>query len=369
MDHPLLNKGLGLQDILLIPQYSNIKRENVDTKPHAWHNLNMSIPIISAPMDTITDYVMLREMTDLGGTGIHHRYCDISILLDVSKRFNGCIPIAVGSLPSHKNEIDQLINIGHKIFAVDIAHGYTEKGIDTIKYIRKCVPDSDIISGNVCTGEAAANLCACGANIIRAGVGAGSACGTRIITGCGRSTVDTILDIVEALESSTVLRLDPYPHILLDGGITSSADMIKALALGVDCVIIGGMFAGTNETPGPHFIKRTNRCNNLEEYILSTVEDLMSGGRLYKQYRGMASESALLEGNRKDPKYLHVEGIDTFVKSKGPVKYVVDQLVTSLKQAMFYLGTNDLNELMSECEFGLANATTQNEGKPHIHEM
>jgi len=336
--------AFSFDDILIEPKYSEIKRGEANIVPKAFKNIAPRIPIISSPMSTVTEYDMIVEMLVLDGLAIRHRYCDINKLLSISQdrfansiendvTFGEQLPIAVGSIPSHKDAIDKLIQIGHKFFCVDVANGTHINALNTCKYIREQVPSADIMSGSIATVDQA-NLCIqYGCNILRVGVGSGSACITRVITGVGMPLAYSIYKISDFLKNTKDIIL------VADGGIRNSGDMVKALALGADYVIIGRLFAGTDESPG-----------EIEEVIdlnppLTALPRYKEATKKIKKYFGMASMKALVEQNGKDPNHLHVEGEEFFVPYIGPVKNVVGQLVNGLKQAMFYTGSHSLDEL------------------------
>jgi len=351
--------AFSFDDILIEPKYSEIKRGEANIVPKAFKNIAPRIPIISSPMSTVTEYDMIVEMLVLDGLAIRHRYCDINKLLSISQdrfansiendvTFGEQLPIAVGSIPSHKDAIDKLIQISHKFFCVDVANGTHINALNTYKYIREQVPSADIMSGSIATPDQA-NLCIqYGCNVLRIGVGSGSACITRVVTGIGVPLAYSIYEISNYLKNTSDIVL------VADGGIRNSGDLVKALALGADYAIIGKLFAGTDESPGeimPNFPMFSNETQTLDEVINNARNNMLKSknkydmGKWYKFYRGMASKTALVEENGKDPNHLHVEGEEFSVPYIGPVKNVVGQLVNGLKQAMFYTGSHSLYEL------------------------
>lgn len=343
--------SLAFDDVLLLPDYSKIKRGEANLKPTPFRHISPRIPIISSPMSSVTEKKMINAMLELGGLGIHHRYCDVELILKLydtiyplstgvrvgpTEDYDGGeivdlvhgsrLPIAVGSIPSHKETIDKLIGYGHKFFCIDVANGTHENALKTIEYIREIVPDADIMSGSIATAGQAYNCKIAGANILRIGVGPGSVCTTRVITGVGKPLFQSIIDIYESLDEDR----DDEIILVADGGMRNSGDIVKALAAGADYVILGGLLAGSDESPS------------------EVYEDKWT--MKFKRYWGMASEKALVEENGKDPNHLHVEGEETSVPYTGPVSKTVSRLLNGIKQAMFYVGAEDIRELRT-CYF------------------
>ncbi len=367
--------ALSFDDVVIEPEYSNVKRGEADVTPKPFKNIAPKIPIISSPMSSVTEFKMIQAMFKLGGIGIHHRYCEISKLntLEMNIWFNGrTIPLAVGSIPSHKETIDILLNSGHKFFCVDVANGAHVNALNTIKYIREKCPEADIMSGNVATKDQAKRCIFAGANILRVGIGAGSVCITREVTGCGIPMLQSIMDIAEMLKNPfTPDEITMFKDIILvcDGGIRTSGDLVKALAAGADYVILGKLLAGSKESPSNVF--PDPYTTDLNECIdeISAIDDTGKPRKnarheYYKQFFGMASSKALIEQNGKDPNHLHVEGVETTVPYTGPVANTINQLVNGLKQGLFYTGSHNLEEL-KDSTFRVVTNNGRIEGSAH----
>ncbi|MDA7851227.1 IMP dehydrogenase [Gammaproteobacteria bacterium] len=240
-----------------------------------------------------------------------------------------------------------LKEVGVDLFAIDSAHGHSKNVIETIKAIKKEFPDIDVIGGNVATPEGAIALAKAGADAVKVGMGPGSICTTRIIAGIGVPQITAILTIKEALKDHDI-------GIIADGGIRFSGDIAKAIAAGADTVMLGGLFAGTEEAPG-----------EIELYQ----------GRSFKTYRGMGSIAAMTErqdANRYfqedvSSEKLVPEGIEGRVPFKGWVVSVMNQLIGGLRQSMGYVGSKTIADMQENCQF--IEITNAGMAESHVHDV
>ena len=254
---------------------------------------------------------------------------------------------ALGTSPDTLERAKALNEAGVDLFVIDSAHGHSKNVIDTIKVIKKEFPSIDVIGGNVATSEGALELVKAGADAVKVGMGPGSICTTRIIAGIGVPQISAILDIKEALKKMDV-------GIIADGGIRFSGDIAKAIAAGADSVMLGGLFAGTEEAPGK-------------------VE--LFQGRSFKTYRGMGSIGAMTErqdANRymqedTDAEKLVPEGIEGRVPYKGLVINVINQLIGGLRQSMGYIGCKTIDEVHKNSEF--VEITNAGMTESHVHDV
>ncbi len=328
--------GLCYDDVLIVPRYSEVlTRSAVSLAPNFKPFNGLKIPIISANMDTITGIKMAKKMQELGGFGIIHRNESIQ---NIDKAFGNTYPknvfVAVGSYLNNKQRIDDVMSRGYNI-CVDIAHGDSEHMKSTLEYIRNKDSSIFIIAGNVATPGACIALNSWGANLVKVGVGGGSACTTRIKTGCGVPQLTAVIDCAQT----------GIP-IIADGGIRNSGDAAKALAAGAKFIMIGGMLAGTDSTPNWN------------------SEDALLGKDM--EFRGMASFKA------KEATGLamrHEEGISTKVKARpqGSTEAVIKDLVDGIKSAMSYSGACTLDEFAKSAKFCIVTSQTQKENQAHIH--
>lgn len=268
---------------------------------------------------------------------------------DATKDDSGSLMVgaALGTSPDTLDRAKALKEAGVDLFVIDSAHGHSKNVIETIKIIKKEFPSIDVIGGNVATSEGALELVKAGADAIKVGMGPGSICTTRIIAGIGVPQISAILDIKEALKTMDV-------GIVADGGIRFSGDIAKAIAAGADSVMLGGLFAGTEEAPGK-------------------VE--LFQGRSFKTYRGMGSIGAMTErqdANRymqedADAEKLVPEGIEGRVPYKGLVINVINQLIGGLRQSMGYIGCKTIEEVHQNSEF--IEITNAGMTESHVHDV
>ncbi len=238
-----------------------------------------------------------------------------------------------------------LVEAGADIVVIDTAHGHSVGVLETLKELKKLFPKQDFIAGNIATKEAAKALIDAGADAVKVGIGPGSICTTRVVAGVGVPQLSAILDVVQACEKAKI-------PLISDGGIRFSGDLAKAIAAGASCVMLGGLLAGTEETPG---------------------EIVLFKGRSYKLYRGMGSLGAMARGSAdryfqqdiKDKLKLVPEGVEGRVAYKGPVAEVVHQLVGGLKSAMGYTGSKTIDEMRTKTTFVKITNSGLRESHPH----
>jgi len=470
-------EALTFDDVLLVPRYSDILPKDASLKTQLTRSITLNIPLLSAAMDTVTEYRLAVAMAEEGGMGIIHKNMSIEAqanevrrvkkfesgvvknpitvtpmttikeLIEITEKYNiSGMPVVegknlVGIVTSRdirfekdmkrkvlevmtpkerlitvkegasretvmklfrenriekilivnakfelrgmytvkdilksqsnphatKNESGQLrvgaavttgpetpdrvmalIAEGVDLLVVDTAHGHSKGVIDTIKWIRKHYPDQQIMGGNIATSDAARALVEAGVDAIKVGMGPGSICTTRIVAGIGVPQVSAIADVVAALKKKNI-------PVVADGGIRFSGDIGKALAVGAKAVMIGGLFAGTDEAPG---------------------EVILYQGRSYKTYRGMGSVGAMSEGSHDRyfqdkntgavQKYVP-EGIEGRVPYKGSLKNVIHQLMGGLRSCMGYLGSATIAELQKNATF--VRITNAGAKESHVHDV
>jgi IMP dehydrogenase len=349
----MIRKGYSFDDVLLVPRYNDIpSRRDVDTSMK-FGGLNLRIPILSSNMDTITGIHMSQKMCYLGGLGVMHRFCTIEENVSMFRQIGtgngggGC----VNSLGVNENldRFDALYDVGARYFCVDVAHGHT-KAIGKFIKLLKQSKDIFVIGGNVATHAAADYLASCGADAIKVGIGPGSVCTTRIKTGCGVPQLTAIMDCAK------VDRL-----IIADGGIKTPGDAVKALAAGAHVVMIGGMFAGCDETPGDiirpeDIIYQDHPCDEIVK---------VTNGMAFKTFRGMASKEAQEDFFGSQSEWKTAEGVEIKVRAKGPVKNVIDDLMGGIRSGMTYCGAKDIATLQRNAEFIEVTANGVRENMPH----
>ncbi len=470
-------KALTFDDVLLLPRKSNVLPREVDVKTQLTKNLVMNIPLLSAAMDTVTEYELAIAIAREGGIGIIHKNMPIHeqahqvklvkrsesgmIKNPVTMNVNGTVGDALSLMLKHKisgipilNDQEQLIGIVTQrdlrfeekndlpisnvmttkiitapvgtslkkaekilkrfkieklpiidkkgklkglitvkdiqkrkkypnafkdelgrlrvgaaigvasdtleraeelikadvdVLVIDTAHGHSKGVLEMTKIVKRKFPDVNLIAGNVATGEAVKDLSKAGADAIKVGIGPGSICTTRVVTGVG---VPQITAIYECAKKAMIYKIP----VIADGGIKQTGDIAKAIAAGANSVMIGSMFAGTEESPG---------------------EKIIYEGRSYKVYRGMGSISAMQKGSKdryfqdveEDIQKFVPEGIEGRVPYKGALSDVVYQIIGGLKAAMGYCGTANINELQNYSQFVIITYSGLRESHPHDIEI
>jgi IMP dehydrogenase len=334
-----LKEVLTYDDVLLVPQHSDIEsRKEVDIGNDLDENIHLDLPIISAPMDTVTELSMAMSMAEMGGLGVVHRYGTIAGQcrhVSEARRQVELVGAAVGVTGDYLERALHLADSGAKVLCVDVAHGHHKLVERAIKSIKDLLHERvHIMAGNVATPEGYGALSGWGADSIRCNVGGGSICSTRIQTGHGMPGLQTILDCAE--------RKRPETKIIADGGLKSSGDMVKALAAGADFVMVGSLLAGTDETPGD---------------VIGTINSKK------KVYRGMASKEAQFEWRGK---YSSNEGISATIPYKGKIADILEDLKNGIASGLSYSGCRTIQELQENAIFIRQTASGLAESKPHI---
>lgn len=331
-----MKEALSFDDVLLVPKHSEVEsRKTVDLTSKLSEDLVFDLPVISSPMDTITESKMASSMSAYGGLGIIHRYNTIADQIELIENCSGIVGAAIGVSKDFEERACAIYDAGAKILCVDIAHGHHVFMKNTLKTLREIFDDSvHIMAGNVATLEGFNDLARWGADSIRVGIGGGSICSTRLVSGHGVPTFQSILECS---------RSEYDVKIIADGGIRNTGDMVKAYGAGADFVMVGSMFAGTKETPGEIFVG--------------------TKGKQYKVYRGMASRAAQKDwrGRSSTP-----EGVSTTVLFKGPINILLDDIRGGLSSGLSYSGAFNLTEFRARAEFIKQTKSGQKESFTHI---
>ena len=330
-----IKEALTFDDVTLVPKYSEVLPSETDTSIKLTQFLKLKIPLLSSAMDTITESKMAIAIAKAGGLGIIHRNLNIKKqILEIKKvkKKKLLVGAAVGAGYDEIKRTEAILKENVDMIVVDTAHGHTKKVAEIIKYIKKKKSKKTCLcAGNIATAEAAKFLLGLGVDIIKVGIGPGSICTTRLVAGIGVPQLSAILNVRNGIKNKNV-------KIISDGGIKYSGDLAKAFAAGADAVMIGSLFAGTDETPG-RLQKRD--------------------GKLVKSFRGMGSVGAMNKGSsdryfqskqKNKSKYVP-EGVEGFVKYKGNVDKIIYKLVGGLKSSMGYLGSKQIKHLRLAPEF------------------
>ena len=368
-----MKTALSFDDVLLVPRKSEIKsREDVFLYSELKETFfGFNLPIISSPMDTVTGKKMINSMKDYGGLGIAHRYCSIEEQVDMitaqepEKRqlFSfGVYPAklaprgitaeyppnleepytsrttpgaAIGATGDYLERAQELVKAGCNLICVDVAHGHHVSVRDALKALKAQFGDDIIlIAGNVATAKGFKDLSKWGADAIRVGIGGGSICSTRLQTGHGVPTLQSIIDCAESGCDA---------KIIADGGIRNAGDIVKAYAAGADFVMLGSMLAGTDQTPGQVFSSQD--------------------GKKYKVYRGMASVEAQVDWRGQARS---LEGISTTIPYKGCVGKILQNLEQNIRSGLSYSGAEHLLDLYYKSKFIRQTQAGMRESFTHI---
>ena len=267
-----IKEALTFDDVLLLPKYSNVLPSHTNIVLQLSKKIRLKVPFLTSAMDTVTESKMAIAIAREGGLGIIHRNLDVKNQSKEVKKVKNeklFVGAAVGTNQEDLDRASSLISNGVDLIVIDTAHGHSEKVLKTLSRIKRLIKNVPICVGNVATGEAAKKLYNSGADIIKVGIGPGSICTTRMVAGIGVPQISAIMEVKKALNKKKV-------KIISDGGIKFSGDIAKALAAGADAIMMGSIFAGTDESPGKKFKLK---------------------GKIYKQYRGMGSIGAMSAGS------------------------------------------------------------------------
>jgi IMP dehydrogenase len=359
-------EALAFDDVLLVPAFSAIHPRDVDVRTRFSRRITLNLPVVSSAMDTVTESGLAIALARAGGLGVIHKNLAIAgqcAEVDRVKRSESgttaasraCrdalgrlrVAAAVGAGGDALERAAELVRAGVDALVVDSAHAHSSGVMKVAGAVRGRFPDVDLVVGNVGTFEGARAIADLGADAVKVGMGPGAICTTRIVTGAGMAQLTAVLEAARALEGRDL-------PIIADGGIRYSGDLVKALAAGAHSVMIGSLFAGTDESPG---------------------ETVLRQGRSYKVYRGMGSLSAMAaaKGSREryfqddteEPAKLVPEGVEACVPCQGPLEALVFQLLGGLRAGMGYCGVGNIEELRTQTRFVRISPAGLRESHPH----
>jgi IMP dehydrogenase len=340
--------GYTFDDVLLLPQFSEItSRSLIDLTVTLSKGITLSHPFIPANMQTVTGYEMAEFIAQSGGMAILHRFMPIEDQIKQSAKlcksgYSAHIGISIGTGKNDYDNILKFIDVGVKIICIDIAHGDSQMCVKMCEYISNNYPQILLIAGNVATAEGAKRLWRAGADVVKSGIGAGSLCSTRIETGNGVPQLTAISDVYQAKleitgkwfdgQRMTKNELDKEIFVIADGGIKNTGDAVKALCF-ADLVMIGNMFAATDEAPG---------------------DRICQDGIWYKSYVGSSTHKT----NR-------VEGVSALVQLKGSANKVLTTLKEGTQSGLSYQGCYNLIDLKEDPKFIEITSAGIHESRPH----
>lgn len=358
-------EGITFDDVLIIPRASKILPNQANLQTKLTEKITLNIPVASAAMDTVTEHELASALALIGGIGFVHKNMSVeqqveqvklvkSFQFDPQQYPNAVIDAqgrlrvgaAIGAGDGNEVRLAALVEAGVDVVLIDSSHGHAQGVIDRVRLTRQAYPELDIVAGNVATAEGALALYQAGASCVKVGIGPGSICTTRIVTGCGVPQLSAIAEAVSALQSLNI-------PVIADGGIRYSGDITKALVAGAHLVMLGSILGSTTEAPG-HKIE--------------------VNGELYKSYRGMGSLAAMSKGS--SDRYFQSdnaadkfvpEGVEGLTKVKGSVSHVVHQLMGGLRSAMGLTGSATIEVLRTEPEFVKISGSSLAEN--HVHSI
>lgn len=323
-------------DVLLVPAYNHFEsRRLVETKlTDKSGKLTLELPVISSNMDTVTESTMANFMASKGAMGALHRFMSIEDNIAQFKESPAKTFVSIGCSEAEIERAEALRDAGADYFCIDVAHGHAKYVGKTLKSLREVLKNACIMAGNVATYAGADYLASCGADIVKAGIGGGSVCSTRIKTGYGIPMLTCIQDCA---------RIDR--SIVADGGIRTPGDIVKALAFGADFVMIGGLLAGCAPTPGD----------------VITKED----GTKVKQYRGMASLEAQEDFMGGMHEWKTAEGVATEVAYNENHHHILNDIIGGLRSGMTYAGAETISALQRKLDYVVVTNASRIESLPH----
>lgn len=352
---------LSYDDVLIVPKYSEVLPPQVLTKVVLAKNIELKIPIMSSAMDKVTEWRLAKKLAQLGGLGVVHKNCSASeqashinkvkssntipdtAAVDSSGRLIAAAAIGVND--SDLKRLELLVAEGVDVVVIDTAHGHSSRVAEMVKSVKSQYPDLVIAAGNVATTSACEFLAEAGADIIKVGIGPGSICTTRIVSGIGVPQFQALLDCRDYCLKNKL-------SFIADGGIKNSGDIAKAMGTGATAVMVGSLLAATHESPG---------------------ELLEHNGKLYKVYRGMGSVGAMNQGSKdrygqeeiSTSKKLVAEGVEGKVLYKGELEEVIYQLVGGLRASMGYVGADSLKSFSERVQYVKITGSSLRESMPH----
>jgi IMP dehydrogenase len=368
MDSQKFPQALTFDDVLLLPGFSDFSREEINLSTSLTRSILLHSPFVSSPMDTVTESSLAIALAELGGIGIIHRNLTVPDQAQEVAKVKGknlLVGAAVGASKGFEERVEALVASGVDVVVIDSAHGYADNVISTLKYIKSHFPSLQVIAGSIATFDGAKALIEAGADGLRVGMGPGAICTTRIISGMGVPQITALQETVRAAK----------PHgipVIADGGIKYSGDMVKAIATGASCVMMGSFFASALESPGRvHTLTRSQVPHRFQSIVTDKEE------YKFKEYRGMGSIAAMKQGAKiksedefhgksyyKD-RVLVAEGVEGLVPVKGTVKDLVDQSIGGIKSGMYYVGAKSIKELWEKAQFIQITQASLTESHPH----
>lgn len=334
--------GLSYDDVLAVPQRSPVKtRENVDLTTEIAAGLKLSVPVVTAAMDTVTEAEMALTIGGSGGLGVIHRFLPIEdqaeMVGSVTDSYGVPVAAAVGIAEPHLDRASALVEAGVDLLVLDVAHGHMERALGVTEELAEAFPDTPLCAGNVATESGVSDLAAAGADCVKVGVGPGSHCTTREVTGFGVPQFTAVDRCASAAREHDI-------SIIADGGIRTSGDAVKALLVGADAVMMGGYFAGCEESPG---------------------EIVEIDGQQFKRSRGMSTAAAAEDREDKNETVEADEGVEAVTEYSGPFEPRLAEFLAGIRSGFSYAGAHDIETARENAEFMKVRETTTDRNGAH----
>ena len=363
----LFPTGLTFDDVLLLPDYADFSRSEINLTTQVTKKIAIQIPFVAAPMDTVCESDLAIALGKVGGIGIIHRNLTIPDQVkevEKVKKEKLLVGAAIGASTGYEERVEALVNAGVDVVVIDTADGFKKYYLDTLSQVKNRYPQLQVIAGNIATYDAARALIERGADGLRVGMGPGAICTTRIITGMGVPQITAIQETVKAAKRKKI-------PVIADGGIKYSGDMVKALAIGASCVMMGSYFASAEEAPGK--VVEVDR-----EHVPSRFKSILTEAKKYKfkEYRGMGSIGAMRKGAevKSEEEYhgksykdrvLVAEGVEGLVPVKGTVDQLIAQATGGIRSGMYHLGARTIPDLQRKARFIQITQASLTESHPH----
>jgi IMP dehydrogenase len=362
-----LTPTLTFDDVLLKPGYAGFSRSEIKLETQLTRNIRLKAPLVSSPMDTVTESRLAIALGKAGGIGIIHRNLTIkdqAAEVAKVKKAGQLVGAAVGSSPGYEERVAALVKAGVDVIVVDSAHGFSKFVIEAVEFIKKH-HKVDVIAGNIATTEGAEALIEAGADGLRVGMGPGAICTTRIVSGMG------VPQLTAIIESAATAKKHKVP-VIADGGINYFGDITKALAAGASSVMMGRLFAATEESPG-------EIVELAKDQVPHRFRSIINGDAThrFKAYRGMGSIGAMERGKQISSEdefhgksysaksVLVAEGVEGLVPCSGPLETVAETMLEGIRSGFYYVGARSIPELWKTAVLRRITSASLSESHPH----
>jgi IMP dehydrogenase len=342
-----MREGLTFDDVCLVPRYNNVRsRTEPDLSTWLTKNTQIKVPLVPANMDTVVGAGLARIIVQRGGIPLFHRFTTLEHKMRWVEEFPECF-ISAGVNKQDLAEIETIAGTRSlKGVVLDVAHGHSMLMVDAIKRLKDSYPSLEVIAGNICTARAYHDLAIAGADAVKIGIGSGAACTTRLVTGFGVPQFTAIRDCAEEASHFRV-------PLMADGGIRTSADVVKALAAGAATVMMGKVFALTEESAA-------------EKRPATPTGQVYGCGPFEAKYRGQASADFQKEYYGGLKRKTVAEGVDFWAPVAGSAEAVIDEFLGGIRSGMTYAGARSIKELQRKAEFVKVTSTYHKESNPRM---